>query len=117
MAKKRDPKVVTRVWAVPKTMAVLVGYLEYAPGRGVNRGDVMHISVYCPFCKCEHNHGWGFDGVYKRVDHAEHRGAHCHTQESPLKEPGYYIALDPTKKADHVRVFAAVAAMVKLRGK
>jgi hypothetical protein len=60
------------------------------------------ISVWCPFCREQHLHGW--DPGYGST-HAEHRTAHCSNAESPFKETGYYISVwrkkDP-EYASHV---------------
>ncbi len=48
------------------------------------------IAVWCPFCREFHHHGWNpaYDGR-----HAEHRVAHCHSDDSPFNGTGYFITV------------------------
>ena len=51
------------------------------------------ISVWCPFCKRHHNHGWDIDLSKSDVTH---RVAHCDIKgSSPFKGGGYYIGIEP----------------------
>lgn len=106
-AKKKSDRPILRKRAVPKTMAVLVGRITLHATR-TNPALVL-IDVYCPYCRDEHRHSWGTDKECTRTDYVTHRAAHCHNRESPLRELGYYIALDPTRKDEHAKVFAAAA--------
>ncbi len=99
----RRNKIPVRVRAVPPDIPVLVGVVERVLGQR-GRPDVVQLVVYCPYCRRLHEHGWGDTGDHTRVDYVEHRHAHC-GDRSPLREKGYYIALDPTRKADHAVMF------------
>lgn len=59
------------------------------------------LDVWCPSCKRLHNHGWGTE----KSDEVHHRTAHCDA-ESPLKQGGYYIGVDPGRKDEYKAVVA-----------
>ncbi|MBN2427885.1 MAG: hypothetical protein JXK94_06095 [Deltaproteobacteria bacterium] len=67
----------------PKVKPLLIGRL-YADGHG--------ISVWCPYCKDTHEHGWN---PKERSDEVEHRHAHCTDRKSPFNDGGYWIGIDP----------------------
>jgi len=49
--------------------------------------DGKQIHVWCPFCREWHHHGEGSSAtIYKG-----HRVAHCHSEDSPLRQTGYYV--------------------------
>lgn len=58
-------------------------------GMPVLKGFVKNsqLHVWCPFCVDWHHHG-AKDGHPAMFGH---RVAHCHRDDSPLRETGYYI--------------------------
>ena len=52
-------------------------------------GKVRTISVWCPFCKDFHTHGWPDDSWHTKR-YGSHRVAHCHNMDSPFRPGGYY---------------------------
>jgi len=69
---------------------------------------MAEISVWCPYCKRHHQHGWD-PADSARVK--SHRGAHC-TEPGPFQETGYYISVwrrkDPEAKAHVCRPGKAI---------
>lgn len=68
--------------------------------RGFVVGNAIH--VHCPFCDCFHVHGWE-PGETKPTS----RVAHCHNQNSPYDDSGYYVA--PFRRKDMVEIEKAKA--------
>jgi len=48
--------------------------------------------VWCPYCKEYHFHGADPDLLAGELSH---RVAHCWSENSPFKETGYYLKIDP----------------------
>jgi len=78
----------------PKTgLNILRGHITYA-GQ-----DCWQIAVYCPYCRCDHYHGWPIRE--EDFNHMEHRVCHCHDtphrlkKDSPYSDPGYLIGIIP----------------------
>lgn len=81
----------------PETgLHILLGRISY------NGIEGCQIAIYCPFCRCNHFHGW----PDRTTDpaHLEHRICHCHDKpnrrhtESPFYGRGYMIGIDPNAK-------------------
>jgi hypothetical protein len=72
-----------------------LGYKKPYTKTPILRGCVIGTSIFvhCPWCDCEHRHGWHPENV-----RPEHRGAHCHIRPGPFTTDGYYIA--PFRKKD-----------------
>jgi len=64
-----------------------------------NDSECCQITIPCPFCRCNHIHGW----LNRTTDpnHLEHRVCHCFDTarrgrtESPFHERGYLIGISP----------------------
>jgi len=68
-----------------KGIPVLKGFVDRS-------GRVPTISVWCPFCKEFHIHGWPKSlETFNAQKYGQHRVAHCTNQESPFKNRGYLI--------------------------
>lgn len=82
--------------AIPLLRGVLTGWWwsECKDEPGTVRPHA-EISVWCPHCRRFHVHGWNPE---HGGGEAEHRGAHCYNQSSPLLQTGYFIA--PFRKKD-----------------
>lgn len=68
-----------------KVYPLLVGKVT----RRANDEDT--ITVWCPFCKRHHTHGW--EKGTPDSD-ASHRVAHCDLG-GPLSDQGYFISVEP----------------------
>jgi hypothetical protein len=80
--------------------ALLVGKLRRSPRNSLWAEPVLYLDVWCPYCKTDHNHGWGHES--SRLDAVEHRASHC-PGDGPLgTSQGYFIGLDPSH-AEHNR--------------
>lgn len=78
--------------ALKPGQALLVGRLDFAPATRTRDAE-LRLSIWCPYCRREHEHGWG-DPPF-RLDVVEHRTAHC-SPGSPLARDGYFIGADPS---------------------
>jgi len=54
---------------------------------------IWTISVWCPFCKEYHVHGFPKNEKWKSND-VSHRTAHCSNEDSPFKKKGYFVAVE-----------------------
>jgi hypothetical protein len=78
---------------------LLVGRLRILDEFRTSTPPHLGLDVWCPYCKREHNHGWVRPEKIT-VAGVEHRGAHC-SDDSPFRDGGYWIALDPLAKAEN----------------
>lgn len=63
----------------------------------------LGVEVYCPCCHDRrHVHGWGAE---ERVDAVSHRASHC-VAGSLFAADGYWIGLDPSRKAENRKTLA-----------
>jgi hypothetical protein len=87
------------------TEPLLVGRLYiYQDRKGVG------VEVWCPYCKATHAHGWlGLGERPARSNAVSHRCAHCHVKESPFKNRGYWIGLDPSHSTYNRRILRQFA--------
>jgi len=82
-------------------LPILRGYISY------NRHDCCQIAIYCPYCRCNHYHGWPSRSL--DPDRLEHCFSHCHgtrrrlAKDSPYKEKGYLIGIDPKRRHQPLR--------------
>jgi hypothetical protein len=89
------------------TDALLVGRLSVEQDR-LHRGrPYLTISVWCPFCKRMHDHGW--DDPPVRSDAVTYRVSHCHTS---MLDRGYWIGLDPAARDHNREVLRQFTAML-----
>ena len=78
----------------PETgLHILRGRISY------NGPECCQITVPCPYCRCNHYHGW--PNRTTGPEHLEHRVYHCHDTprrsrtESPFHNLGYLIGIAP----------------------
>jgi hypothetical protein len=83
----------------PKTgRLILRGHISY------DGPECCQIAVYCPYCGCNHFHGW----PTRRTDteYLEHRIAHCFdtpdrlARNSPFNRGGYLIGIGQSTDAN-----------------
>ncbi len=55
-------------------------------------GDDRLVAVWCVHCRCHHTHGRA-----PGETEVGHRVAHCHTEESPYRDAGYFIVIGETE--------------------
>lgn len=75
---------------------LLVGLTKANPDDKDGTSDMCLITVWCPYCKVYHQHGFEKNGPADRVSH---RLAHCpdacgKLQVSPFRKGGYFIGID-----------------------
>ncbi|WP_422932063.1 hypothetical protein [Singulisphaera sp. PoT] len=101
MGKAYDPR--TKRGLKPENI-LLVGRLSINTRLGMDR-PCLSISVWCPFCKKNHTHGWTdrkFNG-----NSISNRGSHC-VKKHPAVASGYWIGLDPAWAKENKEVYAAL---------
>jgi hypothetical protein len=72
--------------------------------RGFVDRDSRTISVHCPWCDCQHVHGWPPDAPHWTISH---RVAHCRRSDSPFDRFGYFIGPFTGLRAEAKKHFAA----------
>lgn len=76
---------------VPKWRRVPEPGVPLLRGHMLPRPWVKMIAVWCIHCQKCHTHGW--DPNEGRIDHIEHRVAHCGGNDKGYMRTGYYLGL------------------------
>lgn len=89
---------------------LLVGRLDILDIFRRSTAPHLGLNVWCPYCRREHNHGWGRPDKIT-IAEVEHRCAHC-GDGSPFRKGGYWIALDPASAVENKATFARFRALL-----